>query len=164
MIRIYGELSKQDKKFLNQAIVSTLDFLTTRRHRKNTDVVLIIKEFQDHKYLGETTYEVLDGGHRKFTIHLAPSARNISKNPLIRYKKLLNTLFHELVHVKQWLNGELVQFQKSVRFKGEKYNFDPDDDLAYYGAPEEMEARGYEQYLYARFKKLVTQKPTEKPV
>ena len=54
------------------------------------------------------------------------------------------TLAHEMVHVKQYLAGELIDNPTSTTFKGVEYSL----ELPYYESPWEWEALGRMQGLY----------------
>ena len=64
-------------------------------------------------------------------------------------KKVLTTLAHELVHVKQYATGEMRDRDNAiVEWMGEKYN---QDELEYWEHPWEIDAYGREVGLYIRF-------------
>ena len=67
-----------------------------------------------------------------------------------RLNEVLKSIAHELVHVKQYTTGELVDIDKDERsmFKGEYYNWDDDNDESYWLLPFEIEAFGWEVSLY----------------
>jgi len=83
------------------------------------------------------------------------NAKNISKviDPLKKYKKILIGLGHELVHVKQYLNGEMFDYVSGgVKYKGSYFDHSyQNSQEAYYDAPWEIEAYGRELGLYKMF-------------
>ena len=63
-------------------------------------------------------------------------------------------LGHELVHVKQYLNGEMRDYvDGSYKFLGNKYDPIPDGEFSdeYFDSPSEIEAYGREQGLCIMF-------------
>jgi fructose-1,6-bisphosphatase/sedoheptulose 1,7-bisphosphatase-like protein len=60
-------------------------------------------------------------------------------------EQLLQTLAHEMVHVKQWVNGEVDEEQ--THWKGKKVKASKDQDVF----PWEKEARALEKSLYQAF-------------
>jgi len=160
MVRIIGEISAEDRKFLNYAVVYTLDHLVSRRQRKDASVTINVGQIGTGRKLDGDMDCKIENGIKKFTVNLSTYGQinNKAATTLYRYKKLLITLFHELVHVKQYMKGEAIDFKNSVRFKGKTYgNEYLNDDLAYFGSPWEMEARAFEIYLWVRFRNHIRQ-------
>lgn len=75
-----------------------------------------------------------------------PREFNIELHPGIGAKKMLSTLAHEMVHIKQYVYGELDD-SLSV-WRGNKVN---SDDIDYWWHPWEIEAFGTEQGLLRKF-------------
>jgi len=63
--------------------------------------------------------------------------------------ELLKTIFHEMTHVKQFINDGLRFKQKRAMFQEESYTLEVADD--YWFSPWEMEARAMETPLYNKF-------------
>ncbi len=63
--------------------------------------------------------------------------------------RVLRTLAHELVHVKQYIRGELTWRDRGLLWKG--VNLNPDNLLEYYDLPYEIEAHGREYGLLVGF-------------
>ena len=63
--------------------------------------------------------------------------------------RVLKTLAHELVHVKQYILGELSWREAGLLWKG--VNWNPDNLLEYYDLPYEIEAHGREYGLMVGF-------------
>ena len=97
--------------------------------------------FGKHKNVyGLTTDLSIDkDGFRKFRVNLLES---------LSYKKLMNTLAHELTHVKQFIRNELNIQDNVTVWKNEVIN---DEDFDYLDLPYEIEARGYEFSLTTRY-------------
>lgn len=75
--------------------------------------------------------------------HVKKKHYEIRINPKINKHLQLITLFHELVHVKQYELDGLYMSNELMMFKGERF----DNDLAYHWQPWEIEARGMEEAL-----------------
>lgn len=63
--------------------------------------------------------------------------------------RILETLAHEMVHIKQYITGELTWETGSLYWKGK--NFNPKDYIEYYDLPYEIEAHGRERGLFIGF-------------
>lgn len=75
----------------------------------------------------------------------------LSINPRRSVKYILQTLAHEMVHVKQYATGETKQYIRTphlTKFRGVMVNT---EDLDYWDLPWEIEAYGRELGLYVRF-------------
>lgn len=95
-----------------------------------------------------------DDGNKKFTIVLNHKRiSKLGKKTQTRLKNLLIDLGHELVHVSQYLNGELFDYKNGdVRYKG--LVFDAShymDEEKYFFSPWEIAAYGMEYGLFKVF-------------
>jgi len=163
-------LTVEEKKFLHKAAIYTMDYLVSRRARKNTSIVIKIQEIPKVKgrvvYRGFTNTTLVDD--MKF-FEVIVDKRNINKRglkPSSKFKKLLYTMMHELVHVKQDIKNECFYYADGgVRFKGQKLNreqVESHDDDTYYNLPYEIEAYGREQHLVNRFLKMHKREENER--
>lgn len=67
----------------------------------------------------------------------------------------LSVLAHEMVHVKQYVTGELVEKGKYCLWKGKKYSeFEPNSD-DYFFSPWEVEAFGMQVGLYRLYHRSI---------
>jgi len=112
------------------------------------------KELIDYK--AWSVYNGTNNGRRSFTITLdkvmLDRKRNV-KNPIYRLQDALECLGHELVHIKQYLNGEIFDYKEGdVRYRGERFS-SWEEGEAYWFTPWELEAYGYEHGLFSVFKK-----------
>jgi hypothetical protein len=72
---------------------------------------------------------------------------------LTRLKQAIHCVGHELVHVKQYLKGEIKDYANGdAGYKGQRYK-DWENDENYYFSGWEIEAYGLEEGLYQLFKK-----------
>jgi len=109
------------------------------RHQ-NLDIDINIKSFgKDNNY--GYCLPVDDSAH--------PKEFEIEVNKSMRLRRLLETVAHELVHVKQFARGELYEStrQGKHRWQGEWLDEDPD----YWDRPWEIEAHGREVGLFVRW-------------
>ncbi len=83
-----------------------------------------------------------------------PRSFIITINPQLSRRSTLICLAHETVHVKQYAEGRMKEYAnpRYTKWLGEKVEFDAEDIEAYYMAPWEIEARGYEFGLYTVFR------------
>lgn len=105
-------------------------------------------DFHDKKRYGLLVPKEHDNP-RRFAIHLHPKQR---------YHKLLHTLAHELVHLKQMALGEMgaTTLEKKNRIHTRWHGVWVDDEsMHYYDLPWEIEAHGREIGLVKRYKKFV---------
>ena len=93
--------------------------------------------------------------------HYRPFDFTIQIDPDQKIQLLLNSLAHELVHVKQWAKGEFYQLQRETnvyKFNGQRWDTDKVD---YWDTPWEIEAHGRAIGLvvqWARINKLTHKK------
>lgn len=80
-----------------------------------------------------------------FDIKLSKSIKNL--------RKIIQTLAHEMVHVKQFAKGEIYdhKFRRTFKWGKQVFNVDTCD---YWDLPWEIEAYGKEVGLYVRFKEF----------
>jgi len=100
----------------------------------------------DGENWGDCIWEDDDVRPRIFSMDI-----HFDKDPEKRdYAKVLKTICHEMVHVKQWAKGEMKQSYRPygyTRFLGELYP----DTMDYWDTPWEIEAYGREPGLYTRW-------------
>jgi len=165
MIKISGAtLDKTDKSLIRKYCHFVLDKFVKDSVQKKAIIKINIISKNDlddeddrdelKQYSAWCTHEGMKNGKRFFTITLNKSQINHrSKIPLLRLKKLLIDLGHELVHVKQYLNNEIFDYSTGdVRFMGKRFDASHYiDKEKYYFSPWEMAAYGIELGLYALF-------------
>lgn len=114
----------------------------------------LTKSLRD-KDRGETTH---DDVKRSFLINIHDKVIVPGEDRRLwsRHYHLSHYLFHELVHVKQWITGQLKDnvAAKTYIWEGQRYPSPPEDDLeAYYTTPYEIDAYGRTEGLIAMFYK-----------
>lgn len=98
---------------------------------------------KDRNLVGECEWEDDNLRPREFMIRLDAEMGK---------RKMLITLAHEMVHVKQYAKGEMRDLIRCGNTKWHKESVDT-DDVNYWDLPWEIEAHGREAGLYVRFKK-----------
>jgi CTP:phosphocholine cytidylyltransferase-like protein len=135
-------------KFKNSKLISNSDckklkslstfvlkkfFTENMRNKLKIDVVFKKNLFKDSNSYGNCVWEDTHRNPREFTIQLDPNQK---------ISLLLNSLAHELVHVKQWAKGEYYELYskpKVYKFNGKYVDTAKVD---YWDTPWEIEAHG----------------------
>ena len=84
-------------------------------------------------------------------IRKTPREYTIDLDCSISIRNILINLAHEMVHVKQWVKGEMYEYSSNsnvVRFMKKKYDV---NDMDYYDYPWEIEAFGCQLGLFIRW-------------
>lgn len=139
-----ADLSAFDRKIIKMATVFYANQLMSSRLCKSLDLTINIH----HDYNNETGYlgDVVPTDNEKL-----PREFEINLDRQYRLKKILISLGHEMVHVKQYAKGDL-KFHDTkdvVTFQKKKYK---DDN--YWDSPWEIEAYGREPGLWQKFKPI----------
>jgi hypothetical protein len=169
-------VSKQDAKTIKSFTRFVLDKFVRLGIQRKTKIhikVLTPEEVGEadaldlKDYKAWCTYDSHVDDIKKFTIVVNAKRMTSAKKPEIRLRNLLVDLGHELVHVKQYLNGELRDYvDGSYKYLGQKYDPIPDGKEnidKYFDSPMEIEAYGREWGLYVSFSnKLIAERKTKK--
>lgn len=139
MINVTGG-SKSQQKYVYSIVEFCIQKLMPRMDL-NIDVKL--KKLDDNAY-GYCLATCEDGERND-----RPRTFEIEVERNMRLRKVLETVAHEMVHVKQYARGELYEStaQGKHRWQGEWLNKDPD----YWDQPWEIEAHGRECGLFVRW-------------
>ncbi len=141
-LRIKNESWCLESWVIRRAAHYYLSRLMGQKH-PNIDITIEFREgMRDYAYCEHLT----NSAHpRKF---------NIAINTTLGPKRLLESLAHEMVHVKQYSKGELKDYVYSnhVKWCGVKMLYDEKDDDQYFESPWEIEAYGRQVGLYSGFK------------
>ena len=79
----------------------------------------------------------------------------LTVRPTLGIRSMLSTIAHEMVHIKQYAHGELVDYvhasrENKCKWRGKiRYNYD--NAIEYWDMPWEIEAHGREKGLYYMF-------------
>lgn len=156
MVRIIAErLSSDEKKFLHHAITFTLDYFIPRCKRKELNITIDIrprnlKDPLERDFRGVVTHT----DRKNFNVWIYDKLINErGKSYKGKLSKIVSFLNHELVHVKQYFLGEVVELTNDTyKYKGRVYKNPKENDLmGYFEQPEEIEAYGRETGLNMRF-------------
>lgn len=137
-INVTGSVSAKIKRYMNEATMYYIGRLMSTHMLKNIAINVSIRkkvENNDEGFCEVTGWNSLSKP-REFKIV-------IKKDDSVR--KMLMTLAHEVVHVKQYAVGELSENHASWR--GKRVN----EDVDYWESPWEIEAFGRERGLYTMF-------------
>lgn len=139
---------KNESKCLNNWIVRKAAhyYLARLTGQAHPDIDLIL-EFKD----GLREYKAYC---ERIPSTAKPRRFRIVINANLGPRSLLESLAHEMVHVKQYAKGELKDYvySKHVKWCGVKMLYDEEDDDQYYDSPWEIEAYGRQVGLYSGFK------------
>jgi len=132
-MNIYGKLTSAQKS----AIKYFADQLFTPQMVRNISVR--VKFYKNMENYGETEVEDynLSGKPRHFILHIRKD---------ITDKEIIQTIAHEMVHVKQYTYNELNEGM--TMWRGKKIGV---DQYGYYDSPWEIEAHGLEVILCDKF-------------
>lgn len=151
LLRVIGKINAEDRLLLRAAVKYNLPYLMPNRDYENSKITISIVNLKgDDRGTCDFT-----PGQRKAIIRLHKGLFTKEPSPWARCYEPLHHLMHEIVHVKQYLTGELREHKNGSKYiyKGKTFNA-PDDttDLdAYYSQPLEIEAYGRAQHLVVRF-------------
>lgn len=111
-------------------------FFRTKAMRDSLEIHIHLQKnyFKETSMYGDCIWEDQHFRPKDFTINVDVSQKD---------NMILNTIAHELVHVKQWAKGEMYELQskrKCYKYKGNEYNRDKMD---YWDYPWEIEAHGH---------------------
>ena len=119
------------------------DLLMSKRLQKNIEIEiqLVPNLMKKEEVYGDSCWEDNNWRPREFSI------RADSK---LRMRRMLETIAHEMVHVKQFAKGEMVDLATSdkIRWCGKMFE---EKESNYYDYPWEIEAQGKEIGLFVRW-------------
>ena len=149
-LRITGKSKKVSREQIRAAVHFYAHELMPSRLVSLLTISVIFKDglYEKEDIIGKVTCYawVLP---RKFKILLEPKGTRNS---------ILDTLAHELVHLKQYASGELKDYcyRETTKYRGKYFPFpENDDDKAYWKSPWEKEAHGKEIRLRKSFLKYI---------
>lgn len=152
-LRITGKSKKISRKQVREAAFFFAGKLMSSRLIKTLEVYITFKDnlWRKEKLIGACEPQDI----------VTPREFKILIDPNESYKKILEVLAHEFVHIKQYAKGELrdyVYHPDMSKYRGEYYDAPDTDDDAYWDSPWEIEAYGREQGLRVRFMKHIKKK------
>jgi hypothetical protein len=137
MIKFYSTKHVKEENFvmLKSLAEFILNKFFTKPKQKKLNIVVTFKKglFDETNQYANCVWE--DEHYRPFDF-------TIQIDPDQKIQLLLNSLAHELVHVKQWAKGEFYQLQRELsvyKFNGQRWDTSKVD---YWDTPWEIEAHG----------------------
>ncbi len=125
---------------------SIIDFCAKKLMSERLAKTLVIKLhftplYEKYRQMGNCMWEDESYRPKEFLIEIDPSAR---------LRRVLESICHEMVHVKQFARGEMRDLAgaEKVSFLGQKYDLGADE---YFERPWEIEAHGRELGLFVRW-------------
>lgn len=162
MVRVSGDgLSADDRLFIRYATKYTLDYLLPNKEYEKASVCIRIspprcKADAVEKIKGTCIFRDKNKSRMRVDVWCLDTLVKwgVRKNMFGRFEEALPCLMHELMHVKQYLSGELVDVSNTkYRYRGRIFNCPEIGDLdGYYNQPFEVQAYGHESHLVERFK------------
>jgi hypothetical protein len=143
-LHIKGPATARQRKLIGRAVNFYLDLLMTQRLKDKLYITLhLVKNLEGREGVcGDATWEDDNNRPKEFTVR----TNWIGKGG---FAMTLETIAHELVHVKQFARGEmkdLLSVQK-VSWNGKRYDR---EETNYWDLPWEIEAHGRERGLFYR--------------
>lgn len=148
-LRLINCKNVEQKEQLKNAFHFTVGKLFRKRKKLAKNITITINvnnQLADkEKSWGYCQWEDNNHSPRKFLVVLH---NNKSQ------KRLLLTLMHELVHVKQYANGELKDYRSgAIRWKKKKYSSEQETDiLSIMSTPWEKQAYKLSEEIYTKYK------------
>lgn len=155
LIKVYGSKSKRLKAIVRDAVEYAGQKLLSKKIRENLEINVKLKDG-----LQENVAEVewLDDNVRPRMFEMAIDRTQSEMLQVI-------CIMHEMVHVRQYATGDLVQSMKdSKNNKWKKTEWVDDTKVPYYELPWEIEAHGREKGMLLEWMKqteLLTEKEKE---
>lgn len=134
--------TKSQKAYAKSIIEFCADKLMSTRLANTLTVKLHFTPlYEKHRQMGNCSWEDDSYRPKEFTIEIDPSAR---------LRRVLESICHEMVHVKQFAKGEMRDLASAERvsWNGQKYDISSDE---YFERPWEIEAHGRELGLFIRW-------------
>ena len=127
--------TSNEKKKIKDLCQFIADKFLSKRRQKAMEVHIKFDRnlFNAENIYGDCIWEDQHYKPREFTVRVDADQK---------FNMILNTIAHELVHVKQWANGEMFELQrqrKCYKFKGDIIDT---NEVEYWDFPWEIEAHG----------------------
>lgn len=135
--------TKRQRQLSTSIARYTAKQLMSKRLMQNLEVniKLVPRLLEKEEVYGDSTWEDNNWRPREFTIQA---------DSKLKLRRLLETIAHEMVHVKQFAKGEMVDVVRANKIRWQGQYFD-DKDAEYYDQPWEIEAHGREVGLFVRW-------------
>lgn len=136
--------TKEQKKLAKSLAEFCLNKLVSSRLNNKLEIRIAFKPtlYKKTESYGETAYyEDSDIPPKDFIIELDSN---------LKMRSMLETLAHEIVHIKQWATGEMIDTAKPMITKFRKDSIDS-NKVNYWDLPWEIEALGREEGLFIQW-------------
>jgi len=159
-ITFKGKPKNTSKKLIREAMKFFADYLMTKRLQRNLHIEVVFCDGMPPGIHADAQGYYIDENTSY------PKVFDININKNLRLKTLLRGIAHELTHIKQYARSELLDYYRTpelVRWKDEVYDNPAEDKKnleAYWLAPWEIEARGWEGGLVKLFSLHMRKKGT----
>jgi hypothetical protein len=142
-ITFRGGTLKQ-KKLAKSIAEFCIEKLMSFRLSKNLDIRIIFKNtlYKKTESFGETAYYEDSG--------MPPKDFVIEIDSNLRLRNMLETIAHEMVHIKQWATGEMKETKHNHITKFRKHEVNS-SKVSYWDQPWEIEALGREEGLFIQW-------------
>lgn len=134
----------EQKKFARSLAEFCLEKLMSFRLSKSLEIRIVFKPtlYKKTESYGETAYYE--------DSNIPPKDFLIEIDSNLRLRSMLETIAHEMVHVKQWATGEMRETKHNfiTKFKKDKVN---SEKVSYWDQPWEIEAMGREEGLFIQW-------------
>jgi len=130
-----SRFSKKQKLQIEDLVEFVNDKFFTKRLQEKLDITIQFKKKLIEK-------QGVCGDCLGTDDHIRPKEFIVRIDSGMKYSRILNTLAHELVHVKQWAKGEMYELLRKrnvVKFNKKEYN---SEKIDYWELPWEIEAYG----------------------
>ncbi len=139
-----GCYKKKDLNLLGDLVVFARDYLLSKKLAKTVKISIELhKKLKPSHISGACTWADSNFRPREFTIVLRTKGYSV--------REVLDTLAHELVHMKQFTTGHMFQYKNAphlIKWNNKIYDMDEDN---YWEFPWEIEANGWQKSLIAMF-------------
>jgi hypothetical protein len=136
--------TKEQKKLAKSLAEFCLEKLISSRLSNTLDIRIVFKPtlYKKTDSYGETTYYE--------DSNIPPKDFLIEIDSKLKMRSMLETIAHELVHVKQWATGEMRETKDNfiTKFKKDIVN---SNKVSYWDQPWEIEAMGREEGLFIQW-------------
>jgi hypothetical protein len=136
--------TKEQKKLARSLAEFCLEKLISSRLSNTLDIRIVFKPtlYKKTDSYGETTYYE--------DSNIPPKDFLIEIDSKLKMRSMLETIAHELVHVKQWATGEMRETKDNfiTKFKKDIVN---SNKVSYWDQPWEIEAMGREEGLFIQW-------------
>lgn len=139
--------TRHNKKMIKKALIFFVNALIKKKIRKKLDIKIQLVSKPLESYKGNT---IVVGLCKPLTYAATPRKFAIRLNKHEKFAHILQTLAHEVVHVKQYASGKLRPVDWTFMTDIYKWNGKV-RDIPYFTSPWEIEARKMEKILYRKF-------------